>query len=77
MGEGWEGVMYAADSARTRRLRQNLRLPNGGRCILRFCNSDVLANLDGVHETIVGELGSRITPTQTLPHQGGGLSSEI
>ena len=40
--------------------------------ILRFWNNEVLANLDGVHETIASELG-RITPTQTLPHQGGGL----
>jgi very-short-patch-repair endonuclease len=36
--------------------------------ILRFWNNEVLANLDGVHETIADELG-RITPTQTLPHQ--------
>jgi hypothetical protein len=32
----------------------------------------VLANLDGVHAIIVEEL-ARITPTQTLPHRGGGL----
>jgi very-short-patch-repair endonuclease len=37
--------------------------------ILRFWNNEVLANFDGVHETIAVELG-RITPTQTLPHQG-------
>jgi very-short-patch-repair endonuclease len=42
--------------------------------ILRFWNNEVLANLDGVHETIANEL-RRITPTQTLPHQGGGLLS--
>src|SRR5207245_3109648 len=28
--------------------------------------------IDGVHQTIADEL-RRITPTQTLPHQGGGL----
>jgi hypothetical protein len=33
-------------------------------------------DLDGVHKTIADELGS-ITPTQTLPHQGGGLSSGL
>jgi very-short-patch-repair endonuclease len=39
--------------------------------ILRFWNNEILANLDGVHETIADKLG-RIAPTQTLPHQGGG-----
>jgi very-short-patch-repair endonuclease len=47
-------------------------LKNEGYRILRFWNDEVLANLDGVHETIADELG-RITPTHTLPHQGGGL----
>ena len=46
-------------------------LQSEGSRILRFWNNEVLANLDGVHETIASELG-RITPTQTLPHQGGG-----
>jgi very-short-patch-repair endonuclease len=47
-------------------------LENEGYRILRFWNNEMLANLDGVHETIADELG-RITPTQTLPHDGGGL----
>ena len=46
-------------------------MQNEGYRILRFWNTEVLANLDGVHEAIVEEL-RRITPTQTLPHQGGG-----
>jgi very-short-patch-repair endonuclease len=46
-------------------------LRNEGYRILRFWNNEVLANLDGVHETIAGELG-RITPTPILPHRGGG-----
>jgi very-short-patch-repair endonuclease len=45
-------------------------LQNEGYRILRFWNNEVLANLDGIHATIAAELG-RITPTQTLPHQGG------
>ena len=49
-------------------------LQNEGYRILRFWNTEVLANLDGVHEAIVEELRC-ITPTQTLPHQGGGLLS--
>jgi very-short-patch-repair endonuclease len=47
-------------------------LKNEGYRILRFWNDEVLANLDGVHETIADEL-RRITPTHTLPHQGGRL----
>src|SRR5207249_7928861 len=39
-------------------------LQNEGYRILRFWNNEVLANLDGVHETIALELG-HITPTQT------------
>jgi very-short-patch-repair endonuclease len=49
-------------------------LQNQGYRVLRFWNNEVLANLDGVREAVAGELG-RITPTQTLPHQGGGPSS--
>jgi Protein of unknown function (DUF559) len=51
-------------------------LQNEGYRILRFWNNDILANLDGVFETIAEEL-SRITPAQTLPHQGGGLLSSV
>ena len=50
-------------------------LQTQGYRILRFWNNEVLANLDGVHETIAEELG-RITPTQTLPHREGGLQGE-
>jgi very-short-patch-repair endonuclease len=49
-------------------------LQNEGYRLLRFWNTEILANLDGVHEAIVEELRC-ITPTQTLPHQGGGLLS--
>jgi very-short-patch-repair endonuclease len=51
-------------------------LQNEGYRILRFWNNEVLANLDGVHQAIADELG-RITPTQTLPHRGGGLLSGL
>jgi very-short-patch-repair endonuclease len=47
-------------------------LQNEGYRIVRFWNNEVLANLDGVHETIADEL-SRTTPAQTLPLEGGGL----
>jgi very-short-patch-repair endonuclease len=48
-------------------------LQGEGHRILRFWNNDVLANLGGVYDTIVSTLGQAITPTQTLPHQGGGI----
>ncbi|MBV9019053.1 MAG: endonuclease domain-containing protein [Alphaproteobacteria bacterium] len=47
-------------------------LQSEGYRVLRFWNNEVLQNLEGVHAVIAGELG-RVTPTQTLPHQGGGL----
>ena len=46
-------------------------LQNEGYRIVQFWNDEVLENLDGVHQTIA-EKPSRIAPTQTLPHQGGG-----
>jgi len=48
-------------------------LQNEGYRVLRFWNNEVLANLGGVHAIIAEEL-ARFTPTQTLPHRGGGLS---
>jgi very-short-patch-repair endonuclease len=48
-------------------------LQTEGYRILRFWNNEVLTNADGVYQTIAPALG-RITPTQTLPHQGRGLS---
>ena|SRR5215469_8796967 len=49
-------------------------LQNEGYRILRFWNNEVLANLDGVHETIADELGG-ITPTQTPGARPGGRPS--
>jgi very-short-patch-repair endonuclease len=62
------------DRSAPREAERNAFLQNEGYCVVRFWNNEVLANLDGVYETIADELG-RITPTQTLPHQGGGLLS--
>jgi very-short-patch-repair endonuclease len=47
-------------------------LQDDGYRILRFWNNEVLANLNGLFETIAEEL-SRITPTQTLPIKGYGI----
>lgn len=46
-------------------------LESEGYRVLRFWNNEVLANLAGVYDAIVGELAP-ITPTLTLPHRGGG-----
>ena len=60
------------DRSSLQEAERNSFLQNEGYRILRFWNNEILATLDGVHETIAGEL-DRITPTQTLPHHGGGL----
>jgi len=60
------------DRSSSQEAERNEFLQSEGYRILRFWNNEVLANLDGVHQAIVGELRG-ITPTQTLPHQGGGI----
>ena len=40
-------------------------LQNQGYRILRFWNNEVLANIDGVHETIAEELGRGASPIAT------------
>jgi very-short-patch-repair endonuclease len=46
-------------------------LQDQGYRVLRFWNSEVLSNLEGVRATIAENL--RCHPLPTLPHQGGGL----
>ena len=48
-------------------------LQNQGYRILRFWNNEVLANPDGVHQTIADDLG-RITLTQPSPIMGEGFA---
>jgi very-short-patch-repair endonuclease len=60
------------DRSSPQEAERSMFLHNQGYRILRFWNNEVMANLDGVHQTIADELGG-ITPTQTLPHRGGGL----
>ena len=60
------------DPSSPRETERSRFLQNEGYRVLRFWNNDILANPDGVYETIAGELGPN-TPTQTLPHRGGGL----
>ena len=46
-------------------------LESEGYRVLRFWNNEVLGNPEGVHSVIAENL-HQVTPTQTLPHQGGG-----
>jgi very-short-patch-repair endonuclease len=55
-----------------REIERTALLQSEGYRVLRFWNNEVLENLDGVYQTIADELGC-ITPTQALPHRGGGL----
>ena len=63
------------DRSSPREAERSGYLQNQGYRVLRSWNNEVLANIDGVHKTIAEELG-RLTPTQTLPHRGGGLQGE-
>src|SRR6266478_885548 len=47
-------------------------LESEGYRVLRFWNNEVLDNPGGARTVIVEDL-RRVTPTQTLPHRGGGL----
>ena len=46
-------------------------LESEGYRVLRFWNNEVLDNPEGVHSVIAENL-HQVTPTQTLPLQGGG-----
>jgi very-short-patch-repair endonuclease len=49
-------------------------LESEGYRVLRFWNNEVLVNLEGVHR-VIAEALDQATPTQTLPHPGGGISA--
>jgi very-short-patch-repair endonuclease len=46
-------------------------LESEGYRVLRFWNNEVLDNPEGVH-SVIAETLHQVTPTQTLPLQGGG-----
>ena len=70
--DGSQHVESAYDEARTAFLK------NAGWTVLRFWNSDVIANPDGVAEAILAEVGSRLGPThpQPLPSREGRKKAE-
>ena len=43
--------------------------------MLRFWNNEVLDNPDGT-QTVIATICAGFTPTQTLPHHGGGRGEE-
>lgn len=53
-------------------LRRDTWLASKGYRVLRFWNSDVLRNIEGVLETIVNAIAGDIPPSLTLPLKGGG-----
>ncbi len=56
--------------------RRSAELSAQGIKVIRFWNTDVLQNLDGVWQMIAAEVAERAgsTPTPTLPLSGGGGS---
>jgi very-short-patch-repair endonuclease len=59
------------DRSSEQELARTAFLNSEGYRVLRFWNNEVMANLDGVYESIVGAL-ARVSPPPNLPHQGGG-----
>ncbi len=62
---GHHGDMMEKDAART------AYLAGQGWTILRFWNSDVMTNLDGVHREIMGAVSRAATHPQPLPSREG------
>ena len=62
------------DPAARREIERSGFLQNQGYRILRFWNNEVLANPDGVHETIVNELAAP-PPPKPSPIEGEGFSA--
>ena len=60
------------DRSSPQEAERSMFLHDQGYRVLRFWNNEVLANLDGVHQTIANELG-RITPPQPSPIEGEGF----
>jgi very-short-patch-repair endonuclease len=60
------------DRSSPQEAERSMFLQNQGYRILRFWNNEVMANLDGVHQTIANELGAS-PPPQPSPIKGGGL----
>lgn len=63
--DGGQHAESRRDASRDAYLRQR------GWTILRFWNNDVLTNTDGVLATIADALGSRTTPSPSLPRAAG------
>jgi very-short-patch-repair endonuclease len=62
------------DPSSSKEAERSRFLQSEGYRILRFWNNEVMANLGGVHATIVDAL-TRITPTQPSPIEGEGLTT--
>ncbi|MBS0238210.1 MAG: endonuclease domain-containing protein [Proteobacteria bacterium] len=70
-----DGATHATDEEIESDTRRQLYLESQGFRVLRFQNSDVITNIDGVMDTVVGvldRLACEITPTPNPSPQGGG-----
>ena len=70
-----DGATHGADDEIESDRRRLLYLEREGFKVLRFQNSDVVTNIDGVMDTVVGVLGQlacEITPTPNPSPLGGG-----
>ncbi|MBS0268048.1 MAG: endonuclease domain-containing protein [Proteobacteria bacterium] len=70
-----DGATHATDEEIESDTRRQRYLESQGFMVLRFQNSDVVTNIDGVMDTVVGvfdQLAYEITPTPNPSPQGGG-----
>lgn len=70
-----DGATHSTDDEIARDLSRQRYIESQGFVVLRFTNADVITNIDGVMDTVVGVLDQRmckITPTPAPSPQGGG-----
>lgn len=70
-----DGATHSTDEEIARDVSRQSYIESQGFMVLRFTNTDVVTNIDGVMDTVVGALdqrASKITPTPVPSPQGGG-----
>jgi very-short-patch-repair endonuclease len=75
-----DGATHATDDEIASDARRQSYLESQGFIVLRFCNTDVFTNIDGVMDAITGaldEYASQQTPTPAPSPQGGGETQPV
>jgi hypothetical protein len=72
MGKGWEGVNPSRVTRLLRSIPPMAQVAERAVCGRSMTEPEAGSGMAS-HQMIAGELG-RLTPTQTLPHRGGGPS---